>query len=176
MVAVKMDKLAAEHADWVDKNSESAVAKRGSLRIVNIEYGAARELCIELGIAKLPTIHMYMPAVSPDTNNNNSVMMTRVQDFSCSPREFHRVKDLTASYLKQQARAAAATTAKASPVKKDAFEAKLDAGRDLIQARLAAELPAAAAQFYADAAVAAAVNEEPKKRFWRRFRKNSQEE
>lgn len=191
---MKMDKLAAEHADWVQKSDVGGdvIQKRGSLRIVNVEYGAARELCTELQIARLPTLHLYMPGAETTAKTNTATTMQRVQDFVCPPSEFHRLQDLTAFYLKKQKQQQTAVidptvTCSRGPVPtamnlqsaNDAFEAKLDAGRNLIREKLAAQLPAVAAKLYA--AGAATKDEEDgkadnkprtKSGFWNRFRKS----
>jgi hypothetical protein len=183
-----MSKLAAEHADWVNKEGGDVV-QRGGLRIVNIEYGAARELCVELQITRLPTVQMYMPVASAErgaATTTTGTLMQKVQDFSCPPSQFHRLQDFTEFYLKkQQARSPSVTAINRAPDvgvvqaknHEDAFEAKLDAGRDLIREKFAAQLPAAAAQLYAAAGAAAKEEEEednlePTKntRFWSRLR------
>lgn len=135
----KLDKLAAEHADWVSKNHHDTVVKPGDLRIVNVEYGAARELCKNLGISRLPTVHMYMGG-------------EKVQDFSCPPSKFDRVKDLVKAYTKKQKAAAAAAAPPTTAASSEAdFEQVLDQGRSLVQKHLEVEA-------------------EPKRRFWNRFR------
>ena len=70
-----------------------------------VEYGAARELCLQLGIVRLPTIQMYVTAADTPTtttrSTSSSSRMKKVQDFSCTPKEFQRVQDLTAGYIQQ---------------------------------------------------------------------------
>jgi hypothetical protein len=127
-----MDQLASEHADWVADSTEigapsKKITKTGKVRIFNVEYGAARELCIEQGIHQLPTVHMY----KTDRSFLRRGVRTKVQDFACPPRDFQRVRDLTKGYILQQQGVKEVT---ANDEK--GFEAKLNAGYDMIQATL----------------------------------------
>lgn len=174
MLGLKMDKLALDHADRrVDSTISNSRRNEGQVRILNVEYGAARELCQQMNIARLPTIHMYMPSSSSSrsiqttsddrestttTSSNVIGRMTKVQDFSCSLKDFQRVKDLTAGYIlvqqqqQQETPPMAATriqsksrplehnlrstTTSTTPLDEEFFEATLDAGRNLIQSQL----------------------------------------
>jgi hypothetical protein len=106
-----MDQLASEHADWIATSTEKDVGvvqpiitKVGTVRIVNVEYGAARELCITQGIHQLPTIHMYITTTNTTDgpSSGNQRVRTKVQDFPCPPGEFQRVRDLTKGYIQQR--------------------------------------------------------------------------
>lgn len=165
LFSIKLDKLALQHADWVSKKDGTTVEKRGSVRIVNIEYGAARELCCALQVKKLPTVYMYTSAAGISAAGEG---MARVQDFSCPPSQFQRLQDLTAAYLQQQKRR--------ETVVAQQFEAKLAAGSNMIQEQLAAQLPAAAEQVYS-AAAAVVVKEDCsfKQRLWNRLRNTKTE-
>lgn len=167
LFSIKLDKLALQHADWVSKKDGTTVEKRGSVRIVNIEYGAARELCCALQVKKLPTVYMYTAAASGISAAGEG--MARVQDFSCPPSQFQRLQDLTAAYLQQQQRREADAAKQ--------FEAKLAAGSNMIQEQLAAQLPEAAEQVYSAAAAAVVVKEECsfKQRLWNRLRNTKKE-
>jgi len=104
------------------------------VRIVTIEYGAAKELCQTLHVQKLPTVHMYQSG-------------KKVQDFCCPPPQFVRVQELTEFYVRQrQSKQQQSSSASTSTVPKEQelFEATLDQGRSLIQGKLEEEAAAAA--------------------------------
>lgn len=167
-----MDQLASEHADWIADSTENgapskAIAKAGDVRIFNVEYGAARELCVEQGIHQLPTIHMY----TMDRSFRHRVVRTKVQDFACPPRDFQRVRDLTKGYILQQEGVKKVT---ANDDEMD-LEAKLTAGYDMIQATLLNEKAIALASSSESSTSSNGVVSDAKSmrvlpRLWRRFR------
>jgi hypothetical protein len=178
VVGLKMDKLASEHADWVSRsnidsssppNDATIGARRGAVRFVNVEYGAARDVCRQLKIERLPTIFMYMPKASCDSSDTSSSRtMQKVHGFSCSSKDFHLVQDLLTGYVQQQQRQMETTS-------QESFESTLDAGRDLIQATLEAETNQVYGELLSDptllpAADAAAATSTTNASLWRRLR------
>lgn len=167
-----MDQLASEHADWITELTEAGVSskkiiKAGNVRIFNVEYGAARELCVEQGIHQLPTIHMY---TSDRSSNRRRGVRTKVQDFACPPREFQRVRDLTKGYILQQKGAKQVTLSAEKNL-----EAKLDAGHDLIQSSLIDEKTITSTSTSEDLSSTSGVVQDARStrvlpRLWRRFR------
>lgn len=115
--------FAAQHADIVDKNYKDLVRNRGTVRIVNVEYGAAMELCRALHVKQLPTVHLYQSG-------------QKVQDFICPPSQFHRVTELTEYYVKRNTKNTGATP---KQQQQQLFESTLDKGRNMIQRKLQEE-------------------------------------
>jgi hypothetical protein len=155
-VSLKMNQLASEHADWIaipnqqSPNHDAAnivaetpteITRHGAIRIINVEYGAARELCIERGIQQLPSIHMYTTTASTMAHRNCVADKERVkvQDFPCSPRDFRRVRDLTMSYIEQQQHRTNDFWTNNSIDDEFLLAAKLKSGSDMIQSSLLAE-------------------------------------
>jgi hypothetical protein len=151
-----MNQLASEHADWIaipnqqSPNHDSAnivaetpteITRHGTIRIINVEYGAAKELCIERGIQQLPSIHMYTTTASTMAHRSCVADKERVkvQDFPCPPRDFRHVRDLTMSYIEQQQQQANDSWTNNSIDDELLLKAKLDLGRDMIQSSLLAE-------------------------------------
>jgi hypothetical protein len=166
-----MDQLASEHADWFTESTETGAAtkkitKLGNVRIFNVEYGAARDLCVEQEIHQLPTIHMY----TMDRSLTRRGMRAKVQDFACPPREFQRVRDLTKGYILQHQSEKLVTTSCGK-----GYEAKLYAGHDLIQSSLLNEETIAFASSSEDLTIASSLVQDSKSsrmlpRLWRRLR------
>ena len=127
----KLDHLAAQHADIVDKN-HGHVRNHGAIRIVNVEYGAAMELCRSLHVKQLPTVHLYQNG-------------RRVQDFVCPPSQFHRLEDLTEFYVNLQSKKESLlqtqthTTNSNQQSNEELFEATINQGRNMIQGKLREE-------------------------------------
>jgi hypothetical protein len=157
---MKLDHLAVEHADIVDKRNR--VVHRGDVRIVAIEYTEGRDLCQELGIQRLPTVHLYAA--------NGQGVMEKVQDFPCPPKEFFRLQDYTKGYLKQQQKRLGD-----DEKKKDAFETKLDKGRDMIQRAVTAETLLAAADHVYGNGSSNPHNQNLRRGFWSRFRRDNKQ-
>jgi hypothetical protein len=151
-----MNQLASEHADWIaipnqqSPNHDAAnivaetpteITRHGTIRIINVEYGAAKELCIERGIQQLPSIHMYTTTASTMAHRSCVAEKERVkvQDFPCPPRDFRHVRDLTMSYIEQQQQQANDSWTNNSIDDELLLKAKLDLGRDMIQSSLLAE-------------------------------------
>jgi hypothetical protein len=177
-----MDRLASEHADWVSRSNIDSSSppgdamvgsRRGAVRFVNVEYGAARDVFRQLKIERLPTIFMYMPKASCDSGDTSSSRtMQKVQDFSCSSKDFQRVQDLVTGYVQQQQR-------QMETASQESFEATLGAGRDLIQATLEAESNQVYRELLSDptlltrtdaAATTTAATSTTDASFWRRLR------
>ena len=121
----KLDLFAAQNADIVDKNYKDLVRKRGTVRIVNIEYGAAKELCRSLHVKQLPTVHLYQSG-------------QKVQDFICPPSQFHRVTELAEYYIRQYTNTGVARTLETTKQQhqEQLFESTLDKGHNMIQRKL----------------------------------------
>jgi len=76
---LRYKKLALEEGDKVDCEGRSL--ERGRVRFAEVEFNSNIKLCRSLGIKRLPHIHMYKGSQG------------RIEDFSCSPKNFHTVID-----------------------------------------------------------------------------------
>jgi thiol-disulfide isomerase/thioredoxin len=72
-------KLAMQFADYYHADSKKTL-RHGSLRLAQLEHGKHTALCQQLGIVKLPTVHIYR-------NGENVV------SFSCGPKKFHQLME-----------------------------------------------------------------------------------
>ena len=144
-----MDKLAAEHADWV---RDGQVTQRGAVRVVNVEYGAATALCQQLGIVQLPTIHLYAAATKAITPQQR---LAKIHDMVCAPRDFPIIRDWTETYVNHHHTA------------NTAFAETLKAGGEMIENRLAA-LDVAPSESEVPAATTTTTRSRSLWRLWRR--------
>lgn len=80
-------KMAIQVGDHIHADSK-VVVRRGSMRLAQIEYSKHTALCQELGIEKLPTIHLYRDG-------------QKLASLSCGANKFSQVRQVIEDFEQQ---------------------------------------------------------------------------